>query len=165
MAHCPVEDNAAAQPISRWLQAWDQGLLLLTVVSLLGMTGYLLWPQPVAHLKLQTMSTVAVSSIDSGLAALPDETETQPTENKAPAKKSNRHHRADKKKPLHPPVLNLNTASVLQLQLLPGIGPKMAERILEYRKSKGAFQSAEQVMDVKGIGTKKFEKLKPYLKT
>jgi competence protein ComEA len=40
----------------------------------------------------------------------------------------------------------------------------MALRIIEYRKEHGAFATVEQVMEVKGIGPRKFEKLKPYLK-
>jgi competence protein ComEA len=51
-----------------------------------------------------------------------------------------------------------------QLQLLPGIGPKMAERVLQYRKEHGVFRSPEEIMEVKGIGPKKFEKLRPYLR-
>ena len=61
-------------------------------------------------------------------------------------------------------MTNLNTAKLLQLQLLPGIGPKMAERVIQYRQAHGGFQSVEQIMDVKGIGPKKFEKMKPFLK-
>jgi competence protein ComEA len=46
------------------------------------------------------------------------------------------------------------------LQTLPGVGPKTAERIIEYRETVGRFKSIEAIQDVKGIGPKKYEKLK-----
>ena len=60
-----------------------------------------------------------------------------------------------------PAPLNLNTATETQLEGLPGIGPSMAQRIVEYRKKNGAFKKAEDLMNVKGIGEKSFLKLKP----
>jgi len=56
--------------------------------------------------------------------------------------------------------VNINTASASQLEGLSGIGPKLAERILEYRTSNGPFKSPEQIINVKGIGPKTFEKFK-----
>ena len=56
--------------------------------------------------------------------------------------------------------VNLNTATVAQLQELPGIGAKTAERIIEYREKNGPFKKIEQLMNVKGIGEKSFLKLK-----
>ena len=58
-------------------------------------------------------------------------------------------------------VINLNTASVAQLETLPGIGKSTAERILEYRQKNGAFKKVEDLMNVRGIGEKNFLKLKP----
>src|SRR6187402_757815 len=60
-------------------------------------------------------------------------------------------------------VLNLNAATAEQLATLPGIGPKVAERILEYRTKNGGFKKIEELMNVKGIGEKSFLKLKPLL--
>jgi competence protein ComEA len=57
--------------------------------------------------------------------------------------------------------LNLNSASVAQLEALPGIGRATAERIVEYRQKNGAFKKAEDLMNVRGIGEKNFLKLKP----
>ena len=59
--------------------------------------------------------------------------------------------------------VNLNTATQAQLEALPGIGPKAAELILDYRKKNGNFKKVEDLMNVKGIGEKSFLKLKPLL--
>lgn len=57
--------------------------------------------------------------------------------------------------------LPLNEATALQLQLLPSIGPKMAERILQYRGVHGPFKSLEELQKVRGIGVRTIEKLRP----
>ena len=60
-------------------------------------------------------------------------------------------------------VVNINTAEVAQLQLLPRVGPKAAQAIVEYRKAHGAFKKTSDLMQVKGIGAKTFERMAPYL--
>jgi competence protein ComEA len=59
--------------------------------------------------------------------------------------------------------LNLNSASVTQLEALPGIGRATAERIVEYRQKNGGFKKTEDLMNVRGIGEKSFLKLKPLI--
>lgn len=61
------------------------------------------------------------------------------------------------------PAINLNTATLDQLETLPGIGRKTAERIIEHRTKSGAFKRIEELMNVKGIGEKSFLKLKPMI--
>ena len=61
------------------------------------------------------------------------------------------------------PAINLNAATVEQLETLPGIGRKTAERIIEYRTKSGGFKRIEDLMNVKGIGEKSFLKLKPLI--
>jgi competence protein ComEA len=60
-------------------------------------------------------------------------------------------------------AINLNTATKDELVALPGIGPAKAQAILDYRSAHGPFKSVEEVKDVKGIGAKRFEKIKSEL--
>ena len=59
--------------------------------------------------------------------------------------------------------VNLNTATVTQLETLPGVGTKTAELILEYRQKNGSFKKIEELMNVRGVGEKSFLKMKPLL--
>ena len=60
--------------------------------------------------------------------------------------------------------INLNTAGSEELQRLPGIGPAMAERVLAYRKEAGGFKAIEEILQVKGIGEKKYAKMERFLR-
>ena|SRR5882757_7976502 len=66
-----------------------------------------------------------------------------------------------KKPPGHP--IDINSASAAQLQEVPGIGPATAEKILQMRKSYGAFKSVDDLLSVRGIGAKRLEKMRKYL--
>lgn len=56
--------------------------------------------------------------------------------------------------------VDVNKAEALELQSLPGIGPALAERIIQHREKNGPFKRPEDLMNVPGIGEKKFETLK-----
>ena len=58
-------------------------------------------------------------------------------------------------------LLDLNSATDQDLDALPGVGPKLVERIMEYRQSVGAFHTLEELRAVKGIGKKTFERIRP----
>jgi comEA protein len=66
-----------------------------------------------------------------------------------------------KKPPAHP--IDINSASSAQLQEVPGIGPATADKILQMRKSYGAFKSVDDLLSVRGIGPKRLEKMRKYL--
>ena len=65
--------------------------------------------------------------------------------------------------PLVEKSININTASKEMLLKLPGIGEKTAQNIIDLRAEKGKFKSLEELLDVKGIGTSKFNKIKKFL--
>ncbi|HVN39735.1 MAG TPA: helix-hairpin-helix domain-containing protein [Myxococcota bacterium] len=60
-------------------------------------------------------------------------------------------------------VVNLNTATQEELQLLPGIGESRAKAVIEARKRKGGFQKVEDLLEVKGIGEAGLQKLRPHV--
>lgn len=59
--------------------------------------------------------------------------------------------------------LNINSASVEDLMLLPGIGESLAQRIVEYRRINGQFTSINALLDIKGIGSTNFERISSYI--
>jgi len=60
-------------------------------------------------------------------------------------------------------IINVNTASQKELEKLPGIGPEIARRIIEYRQSKSRFSMPDDLKKVKGIGDKKIELVKEHI--
>ena len=70
---------------------------------------------------------------------------------------------AQQSKAATPDKVNLNTATVEQLQTLPGIGSVTAKTIIEYRAKVGKFNKVEEIINVKGIGEKVFQKIKDRL--
>jgi competence protein ComEA len=59
--------------------------------------------------------------------------------------------------------VNINTATIEQLQTLPGVGPALAQRVLDYRAKVGKFNKIEEILNVKGFGEKMFQKIKDRL--
>ena len=60
--------------------------------------------------------------------------------------------------------ISINDAEVEELEALPGIGPVLAHRIVEYRYSNGQFEKLEDLKQVKGLGDKLFQNILPYIK-
>ena len=60
-------------------------------------------------------------------------------------------------------VVNLNSATAMQIASLPGIGPKTAELVVQYRTKNGPFKKIEEIMNVRGIGEKSFLRIKDRL--
>jgi competence ComEA-like helix-hairpin-helix protein len=67
-------------------------------------------------------------------------------------------------KNLLPSSVDLNLAAKSDLVKLPRIGPAIAQRIIDYRTKYGTFKSLDELKNVKGIGTKTFENIRPFLK-
>jgi len=66
-------------------------------------------------------------------------------------------------KPAPTGKVNVNTATVEQLTTLPGVGPKLATRIVEHRQKEGAFHSVQDLLNVKGIGEKNLARIQGYV--
>ena len=111
------------------------------------------------------------------LVTLPPETVSPPPETTVPASKTTTSDSkstpsassgasgktekdAAKSSPRFP--VNINTASRNELDALPGIGEVLAQRIIDYRRANGAFSSVDELLNVKGIGEKTLDKLRPY---
>ena len=62
-------------------------------------------------------------------------------------------------------LVNINTANAEQLETLKGVGPALAQRIIEYREQNGAFKSIDEIKNVRGIGQKKFDAFKDKITT
>jgi competence protein ComEA len=60
-------------------------------------------------------------------------------------------------------VLHLNTATVEQLERLPGVGPALAKRIVDFRDKKGGFKRIEELLAVPGVSEKKWKAMREYL--
>lgn len=57
-------------------------------------------------------------------------------------------------------VLNLNTATLVELETLPGVGPVLARRIVEFREKKGGFRRVEELLVIPGISARKWKLIK-----
>ena len=68
-------------------------------------------------------------------------------------------------KPAPSGKVNINTATAQQLTALPGVGEKLAARIVDYRQKSGGFKSVSELMNVQGVGEKNLARIQPFLTT
>ncbi|MGE3107052.1 MAG: ComEA family DNA-binding protein [Phycisphaerales bacterium] len=83
----------------------------------------------------------------------------------APQAKGDVHEPSPDDPPTASSTININTATLAELELLPGIGPSLAQRIIEHREKYGAFRSVDELDRVKGIGAKILQRVRPLVRT
>ena len=108
-------------------------------------------------LSIVTLSVFAIPHAGAAGAA------QAPSGNRAPVKNVESVKNVKSVKEQVPASVNINTASVKELDALPGIGTKTAALIVEYRQKNGPFKKIEELMNVRGVGEKSFLKLRPQL--
>lgn len=143
------------------LKRAERTVIALTALCLFFTAGYFLGRgtavQVISFDKLAAVSisipssTVTVNDTGDSNAAASDAPSAPVSAASASAASSN---------PVTAEKVNINTASQAKLEELPGIGPVLAQNILNYREKIGSFKSIEQIMDVNGIGEKKFDAMK-----
>lgn len=155
---------------NRWLPA------LLAVTALfagfvLGMfvgrnTGHA--PVQLQHAPEQTIQADSTAAEETTAPAVPDQSTSasepvQTTEQTSPAASEPTAASTETQpQPTEGGLVNINTAGVDELTALPGIGPVLAQAIVDYRTANGSFSSVEELINVKGIGTKKLEAILDY---
>jgi competence protein ComEA len=128
-------------------------LFSLCMASRLGFLNKLS-PLEVISLPLNTeFSEPAPIAADGDSLAIPIDSLTKPEETKKP--------KPQKRKPSFP--ININTASKEDLCFIKGVGPAMAQKIIDHRESKGEFRTAKDLEKVSGIGAKKRAAMEEFL--
>jgi len=113
--------------------------------------------------KIEDGSRIYVPSVEETRARTRQEATYLKPDNKSKFSGFASRNSADKLRIPGEGVVHINSASGEELQRLPGVGPATAGKILEYRGRIGRFTRPEQLMDVKGIGPKTFEKMRPFV--
>ena len=147
------------ESLKTWLKHhWGSTLWIIILFVFLGNVFYLLAPQPQTYITLESAHNTVVDQTNSTSDDIADSLDKNAIEaSSSTPKKSTRHYAKKQLKKVH-----INSASVTDLQHLPGVGLKMAERIVIYRKQVGQFKSCDELNNVSGIGPKKLAKMKAY---
>jgi len=130
------------------------------VIALLALgTGWDLWRASHPHATRAPFMPAAPPSAPESSAAFPRESHgsdavARPASPSAPGRG----------KPLPARPIDLNRAGADEIHALPGIGPVLARRIVEYREAHGRFASAEELLAVRGIGPRLFQRIRPYVR-
>ncbi len=142
-------------------------LKLAIILFIIGLTvRYLPWGLPSIE-TFEVGDAIVVANVPPGASsdmpplaeasAVPADTFDKVTTLANPGPKSTEHHRKAKKKVSFP--LNINTASADELCAIKGVGPKLAEKIVERRNASGPFKGPSDLKKVHGIGKKKLENM------
>jgi competence protein ComEA len=125
----------------------------------MGVVFWIGWTPPASFERARDLATNSAEEVQAEMASIDERaTVVSPSpivslsDQRSSAAAPNRSHKG---------LLDLNQATEHDFDALPGVGPRLAERIMEYRQSVGAFHSPDGLRAVKGIGKKKFERIRP----
>lgn len=113
--------------------------------------------------KIEDGQRIFVPATQMRTTAVPMRTGAMASQPGSPAPTSSAKPSGGKLKTPGEGLVHINSADEGELQRLPGVGPSTAQKIIDYRNQIGKFTTPEQIMDVKGIGPKKFEKMRPFV--
>lgn len=125
------------------------GMLAMTM----GVVLWIGWQVPQTMQRPAVTHAASLSSHDTAITTASAVDSTIPSADVSEARRL-----SNKPKPV-----DLNSATVADFDQLPGVGPVLAKRMMDYRKSVGRFHAVEDLRAVKGIGKKKLDQLKPFV--